>query len=175
MNHYRRYYNSDFGKIVFITIVTYDRISVLTENIDLIREAFKSVKYEFKIIAGCVLKDHIHILIEPVNMSDIPYIVSFFKQYVSKNIANPPLQNDLQRRRNEKGLWQRRYYDHIIRNEKDFNKHLDYIHYNPMKHYNIAPKNWKYSSFKKFVQLGFYDENWCNFDDFNNISEMNLE
>ena len=161
--------------MVFITIVTYNRQAILIENIDLIRNAFKSVKYNFKIIAGCVLHDHIHILIEPENMNDIPYIVSFFKQFVSKNIANPPKQNAVQQKRREKGIWQRRYYDHIIRDEKDLNKHLDYIHYNSMKHYNINPNNWKYSSFQKFVELGMYSQDWCNFDDVNSINDMDLE
>ena len=44
-----------------------------------------------------------------------------------------------------------------------------------MKHYNITPKDWKYSSFKKFVKLGFYDENWCNFGNINNIAELEFE
>ena len=78
-------------------------------------------------------------------------------------------------KRNEKGIWQRRYYDHIIRDEEDFNKHLDYIHYNSMKHYQISPKDWEFSSFKKFVQKNLYNEKWCNFDDINKINEMNLE
>ena len=53
--------------------------------------------------------------------------------------------------------------------------HLDYIHYNSMKHLNIAPNNWKYSSFKKFVNNGYYEENWCNFRDKNNINNLELE
>lgn len=173
MSYYRRHYN--FGQIVFITIVTYNRRPILIENINLIRAAFKNIKYNFKIIAGCVLKDHIHILIEPENVKDIPFIISFFKQYVSKNISNPPEQNIIQQRRKEKGVWQRRYYDHIIRDEKDLNRHLDYIHYNPMKHYNISPINWKYSSFQKFVEQGMYSKEWCNFDDVNDIKNLNLE
>ena len=79
------------------------------------------------------------------------------------------------KKRNEKGIWQRRYYDHIIRDENDLLKHIDYIHFNSMKHYDIAPKEWKYSSFKKFVRNNYYDENWCNFGDKNNISDLELE
>ena len=79
------------------------------------------------------------------------------------------------RKRGEKGIWQRRYYDHVIRNEEDLWKHIDYIHFNSLKHYNIAPKDWEFSSFNKFVKNNFYDLNWCNYDDKNKISEMNLE
>ena len=67
-------------------------------------------------------------------------------------------------KRKEAGVWQRRFYDHIIRNQDDFNKHADYIHYNSYKHYQIPPKDWKYSSFKKFVKLGYYNIDWCNFE-----------
>ena len=79
------------------------------------------------------------------------------------------------RKRGEKGIWQRRYYDHVIRNEEDLWKHIDYIHFNSVKHYNIAPKDWEFSSFNKFVKNNFYDLIWCNYDDKNKISEMNLE
>ena len=62
--------------------------------------------------------------------------------YYCKNLSESAI------KRGEKGVWQRRYYDHIIRNENDLNRHLDYIHYNSMKHYHISPKDWKYSSFE---------------------------
>ena len=84
-------------------------------------------------------------------------------------------QTEAQLDRREKGIWQRKYYDHIIRDENDFNKHLDYIHYNSMKHLNIAPIVWEFSSFKKFVKQGFYQEDWCNFDNKNDILNMDLE
>lgn len=63
----------------------------------------------------------------------------------------------------------------IIITEEDLNKHIDYIHYNPMKHYNVAPKDWKYSSFNKFVQNGYYEQHWCNFEDKYNINELDYE
>lgn len=173
MSNYRRYYN--FGKTVFITIVTSNRNPILIDNIELVKESLKSVKYNFKIIACVVLKDHIHIIIEPDNMKNIPYIVSFFKQNFSKNLKNKPERTDIQKQRQENNVWQRRYYDHIIRDENDFNRHLDYIHFNPMKHYGIAPKDWNYSSFKRFVNLNLYDENWCNYDNRNSINDLDLE
>ena len=59
--------------------------------------------------------------------------------------------------------------------QNDLYKHIDYIHYNSMKHYQIAPKDWEYSSFRKFVKLGYYDANWCNFEDKHCINSMNCE
>ena len=60
--------------------------------------------------------------------------------------------------------------------EKDLNKHIDYIHYNPVKH-KLAktPRDWEYSSFKKFVKNGYYELNWYNVDDKNEIMRMELE
>lgn len=61
-------------------------------------------------------------------------------------------------------------------NEKDLNKHIDYIHYNPVKHgLTKTPKDWKYSSFKKFVKKGYYDIDWCNAEDKNNITQIEIE
>jgi len=72
-------------------------------------------------------------------------------------------------KRKKAGVWQRRFYGRILRDEKDLFNHLDYIHYNSFKHYKILPKDWKYSSFNKFVKIGYYDKNWCDFD-FENIN-----
>lgn len=77
--------------------------------------------------------------------------------------------------RREKGIWQRKYYDHVIRSEDDLDRHLDYIHFNSMKHFQIAPKNWKFSSFEKYVKKGIYCNDWCNFEDKNKISMLDLE
>ena len=79
---------------------------------------------------------------------------------------------------NFQALWikfQRRYWEHTITDEEDLKKHLDYIHYNSINHYNIAPKDWKYSSFQKFVKNGFYNLDWCNFNDINKINELDYE
>ena len=155
--------------MVFVTIVTNERKNILTDNIEFIKIALKSIKYNFDIIAINILKNHIHMIIKPENMENIPQIIGFFKSNFTKNY------------RVAEGLpsgckvWQSSYYDHIIRNEKDLNKHIDYIHYNSVKHYKISPKNWHFSSFKKFVKNGFYDENWLNFEDKNNINNLNLE
>ena len=92
----------------------------------------------------------------------------------SKLLLNEELSLSAQKR-GEKGIWQRRYYEHIIRDKDNLYKHIDYIHYNSIKHYKILPKNWEYSSFKNFVKNNYYDENWCNFNDKNDINFMDLE
>ena len=75
----------------------------------------------------------------------------------------------------EKDIWQRRYWEHTIVDKQDLYKHNDYIHFNPMKHYKIFPKDWPHSSFKKYVQSGYYEINWCNFDDKYKINKLDYE
>lgn len=173
MSNFRRYFSEN--NTVFITIVTYNRTPILIENIKLLKDSLKNIKYKFEIIAGIILKDHIHLLIHVNSPNTIPKIVTSFKVNFSKNLPFNENQTIKQKLRREKGIWQRKYYDHIIRNEEDLNKYLDYIHYNSMKHYNIAPKDWEYATFKKFVENKYYEENWCNFMDKYNINSINLE
>ena len=80
------------------------------------------------------------------------------------------------KRKGERKIWQSRYYDHVIRDENDLYRHLDYIHYNPIKHdYVKKVANYPYSSFEKFVKIGYYDKDWCNLEDKNKINELNYE
>ena len=109
------------------------------------------------------------LMIIQISLNTLKHI--FFRNI---NIDNSDL-TDGKKRKKEKGVWQSRYWAHIISDEKDLNKHIDYIHFNSMKHYNIAPKDWEYSSFMKYVNNKFYDINWCNFDDKYKISELDLE
>ena len=179
MSNYRRYFNN--SNPVFITFVTKDRKEILIENIDILRNSFRysKAKFKYEIIAVVMLKEHCHIIISTDNQDDIPKIIRTIKFNFSINIPQKYQENiqlsESAIKRGEKGVWQRRYYDHIIRNEKDLYKHLDYIHYNPTKHYNIAPKDWEYSSFNKFVKLGFYDLNWFNYEDKNQINKLNYD
>ena len=153
-------------------MVTYNRQKFLTDNIELLRQAFKKTKtiYPFEIIAICVMQDHIHMIIKEKDLQNFSKIVSSIKKYFSYNLNNKPPKEDLpqsRQKRNEAGVWQRRFLDHIIRDETDFKNHFDYIHYNSVKHYGISPKDWQYSSFNKFVKLNIYNNDWCDFENKN--------
>jgi len=168
MPNYKRYYSNEYTNI-FITMVTNKRQPLLIDNIQLLRFAFQETlkKYKFKIIAICVLPDHIHMIIEEPELKNYSNIISSIKKVFSHNINKIYKNNELSEsriKRKETGIWQRRFYEHTIRDEKDFCRHLDYIHYNPYKHYKIAPAKWEYSSFKKYVKMGIYPDNWCDFD-----------
>ena len=76
----------------------------------------------------------------------------------------------------EKGIFQRRYWEHTIRDENELNNHINYIHYNPVKHKLVKNvKDWEYSSFHKFVKNNLYDKNWGNVKEIENIIDLDYE
>lgn len=179
MSNYKRYFTTSQNP-VFITFITYNRRNILIPNIQILRNSFKYAKskYDFEIIAISVLENHCHFILSANNTNEIPKIIRTIKfnfsvnvpqEYICKNLTDSSV------KRGEKGIWQRRYYDHIIRNEEDLYRHIDYIHYNSTKHYQISPKDWAFSSFKNFVKKQYYDMNWCNFDNKHNIDTLDYE
>lgn len=125
------------------------------------------------------MNDHLHLLIKPDNINEYSQIILLIKRTFSKNIdINTIADYELREsniKRKERDIWQRRFWEHTIRNEEDLYRHLDYIHYNPVKHCQIAPKDWKYSTFINFVKNGYYEIDWCNFEDKYNISNLDYE
>ena len=178
MSNYKRLFLSRY-KYIFITIVTYNRNPILIENIEILKASIKNAhsKFDFDIIAISVMPEHIHMIIKLAEINDYPKIVYTLKYYFSKNVKIQKQElSESKIKKGEKGIWQRRYWEHTIRDKEDLYKHLDYIHFNPIKH-NLAVslKDYKYSTFEKFVRLGFYDENWCNFDNKYKISDLDFE
>ena len=177
--NYRRLFIQN--SIVFITIVTYNRQNILVQNINLLKNAILQTKqkYKFDITAICVLDNHIHMLLKPANINDYPDIIKNIKRNFSVSIDVTNISgyqiSDSRKNKGEKTIWQRRFYEHTIINQEDLYRHIDYIHYNPMKHYKIPPKDWKYSSFYKFVKNNYYDLEWCNFEDKYKISMLDYE
>ncbi len=159
--------------IVFITAVTYRRKPILIPHIGLLRQAFDvaNAKYPFERIAFIINPDHFHVLIKPADINTYPKIIGFIKRTFTKLL---PLEHSLNTNR-EANIWQRRYWEHIIKNEIDLQKHLDYIHYNSVKHAGIAPRDWPYSSFRTFVEKGWYELEWYNLDDKNQIVTWDME
>ena len=176
MSNYRRYYLKEYN-YVFLTVVTGYRQNILLENIDLLKKSFAYAKqkYDFKIFAIVVLDNHFHTILKLNDLSLFSKIIYRFKYYFSTHLKSLSV-TESKVRKGEKGIWQRRFYDHVIRNEIDLNRHLDYIHYNLIKHKcSNSAADYPYSSFKKFVELGVYEQDWCNYKDKYNIEELNLE
>ena len=81
------------------------------------------------------------------------------KSTFSRNVAAGEPVSASRAAKGERGIWQRRYWEHTLRDQEDFNRHLDYIHFNPVKHGHAArPQDWPHSSFRRWVQLGAYPE-----------------
>ena len=155
------------GGTYFFTIVTYERMQILcnSENITALRAAFDHVKnqYPFSIDAVVILPDHVHcILTLPDGDSDYPLRLRLIKSFFSKrckDLKSPSTPSRDHKR--EKSIWQRRYWEHAILDDKNFKRHVEYIHYNPVKHgLADAPKDWEYSSFHSYVRNGIYDREW---------------
>lgn len=161
----------------YFTVVTHKRNPLLIENIKLLKESFKNVKnkYSFEIIAIVILPDHLHMLLRMKNVTDYPKIIGTLKRYFSQKCPEKyyqcVTQSKSREQQNYKPIWQKRFYEHAIRDEKKFQIKMDYIHFNPIKH-GLVEKliDWKHSSFEKFVRQGVYPENWVDFN-----SSVNFE
>ncbi|MBW2107234.1 MAG: transposase [Deltaproteobacteria bacterium] len=156
------------GGTYFFTVVTYRRMRFLTkpENVSLLRQSFKYVmeRHPFVTDAIVILPDHLHcIWTLPQGNHDFSTRWRLLKSHFSrhfKNFHSNNLSKSLTNKK-EKGVWQRRFWEHLIRDENDFSRHVEYIHYNPVKH-GVAqsPAQWEYSSFHRYVRDGVYDEQW---------------
>jgi putative transposase len=155
------------GGTYFFTLAVSDRRNgaLLTENADALREAFRQVRraHPFTLDAVVVLPDHLHCLWTlPPGDSDYPMRWRLIKGRFSRVLPADEAVSPSRQRRGERGIWQRRYWEHTVRDERDFQCHLDYIHYNPVKHGHVsAPVDWPFSSFRTFVAAGFYDRHWA--------------
>ena len=183
MPNYKRYYIEN--KYIFITVVTYNRNPILIQHIDLLRDCFRETlkKFDFEIFGSVILPEHFHIIIKPKDSKEdnfskiIGTLKRKFTQSLNRIGAYDAPYSPSQEERKEKPVWQRRFYEHIIRNEKDLYSHLDYIHYNPVKHgYVKSVKDWEYSSFGKFVKLKNYEIDWGNqLKDIKNLETLEYE
>jgi len=152
MANYKRIFID--GYRYFITIVTHQRNPILIANIDLLRESFRvsKRKYLYKIEAIVILHEHIHMIITPDVSNDYPKIIRAIKYHFSKHLE-PKYYEHMEQsksrwKRGLKPIWQKRYYEHTIRDEKDYLEKMEYIKYNPMKHELVKDiQHWKYSSF----------------------------
>jgi len=155
------------GGTFFLTLVTYRRMPIFAnaDSVDLLRASFRYTqqKHPFSIPAICILPDHIHLIITlPENESDYPLRIRLTKSYFSHRFQSELCDIPESRvQKKEKAVWQRRYWEHLIRDERDMEIHTDYIHYNPVKHgYVLSPKDWNASSFHHYVQMELLDDNW---------------
>ena len=172
MSEYRRLYQP--GGSYFFTIVTHQRIEIfsLPDNITRLKSAFDKVmkRHPFIMEAFVILPDHIHCIWRmPAGDSNYSIRWRLIKSYFSGGFNHPV------NKRGEKEIWQRRFWEHLLRDEEDWRRHMDYIYYNPVKHsYVKSPGDWLHSSFRQAIQDGLYAPDW-GAEEPGSISRMDLE
>lgn len=156
------------GGTYFFTLVTDKRRKILCEpeNIEFLRAAFRFVveRHPFVIDAAVILPDHLHAIWSlPDNDRDFSkrwrLIKSHFTRHCDTRYKEAP--SSSRRNKKEQAIWQRRFWEHMIRDEKDYSTHVEYIHYNPVKHGLVkSPGDWPHSSFHRYVAKGLFPTNW---------------
>jgi putative transposase len=160
------------GGTYFLTLVTYQRQPLFAHpvNVDRLRAAVLAVinQRPFEFLAGVVLPDHAHYLWTlPPGDADFSTRLGQVKVLFTKSLAGQtrpaaPVRSASRVKHRDADVWQRRFWEHLIRDQEDLNRHLDYIHYNPVKHGLVGcPHAWAASSFGKWVARGCYDRDWC--------------
>jgi putative transposase len=160
MVRYRR--NFVPGGTFFFTVTLADRrSSVLVDHIVALRAAFRVTRSEqpFAIDAIVVLPDHLHtIMTLPPDDCDFSGRWRRIKSLFTRRVA---AQNKTRKQNGEHALWQPRFWEHTVRDETDFARHADYIHYNPVKHGLVTcARDWPFSSFHHYVKQGLLLEDW---------------
>ena len=164
MSDYRRYRVP--GGCYFFTVNLLERREndLLIKEIDLLRDAVRRVKHKrpFHIDAWVVLPEHLHcIWTLPEGDSDFSVRWAAIKSIFSRNLPRDETRTAVRIRRGERGIWQRRFWEHAIRDDKDFAAHMDYLHFNPVKHGHVSRVcDWPYSTFQHWVDAGIYAEDW---------------
>jgi len=164
MTDYRR--NFLAGGCFFFTVNLSDRRSrLLTEHVDTLRDAFRKIRrrHPFKIDAIVVLPDHLHtVWTLPEGDGDFATRWRLTKSAFSHRFETGESISRSRAAKGERGIWQRRYWKHTIRDDDDFARHVDYVHINPVKHRLVTRvKDWPHSSFHRMVELGLYPDDWA--------------
>ncbi|AYC31529.1 transposase [Pseudomonas cavernae] len=164
MTSYRRDHTP--GATWFFTLNLADRRSRLfTEHIDQLRAAFRYTmrRHPWRIDAIAILPDHLHALCTlPDGDADYALRWRLIKTHFSRALPHNESTSPSRERRGERGIWQRRYWEHRIRDDQDFTRHVDYIHHNPRKHGHVERvADWPWSSFRRYVREGWLPENWA--------------
>ena len=153
------------GGYYFFTVNLADRKSdLLVRKIDDLRAVLTDVKkgHPFSIVSMVVMPEHLHAIWRlPENDDNYPQRWSLIKAGFSRRQNSGESIQKSRRSKRERGIWQRRYWEHFIRDEKDLQKHIDYIHYNPVKHGWVEQAaEWPYSTLPRYIERGILPPDW---------------
>ncbi len=164
MTEYRRFYIPK--SLWFFTVNLAERKNnrLLIEKIAVLGQAFRYVKTRkpFYMNAVVIMPDHLHcIWTLPPDDGDYSIRWNLLKGYFSRKISTGERISNSRQKRRERGIWQRRFWAHLIEDQEDLNRHIDYIHWNPVKHgYVKQVAEWPHSSFHQYIKHGVYSDDW---------------
>ena len=164
--NYRRVYIP--GGTYFFTVVTYQRRPILSSpaRVEQLRSAFRYTieRMPFTIVASAILPDHMHFIWAlPAGQTDFSTRWRLIKSHFTRSMEPLKTPSDAPSRagKGEKDIWQRRFWEHLLFDEVDLTRHIDYIHYNPVKHGLVrSPIEWKFSSFHQYLDMGMVSPDW---------------
>jgi len=174
MSDYRRWYVP--GGTYFFTVVTFARRRFLTADAfrPLLREAITEVRRErpFEIVSWVLLPEHLH-TVWTLPQGDEAYSIRwtqikerFTKAYLAAGGVEG-VRTRSRRRHRERAVWARRFWEHTVADEEDLAACVDYVHWNPVKHGLVSRvRDWPWSTFHRFVELGYYEPDWGRSDSF---------
>jgi len=153
------------GGTFFFTVTLADRSSnLLLQHIVLLRQAYRSTRdhHPFETIAICILPDHLHAIWRlPGDDANFSLRWNLIKGGFSRTLPNITPRSPSKIAKREKGIWQRRYWEHVIRNNEDLERHINYIHFNPVKHGLVTRVcDWPHSSFHRYVARDVLPADW---------------
>ena len=163
MPNYRRAFVP--GGCWFFTVNLLNRrASILTDKIEALRDAMRRTRqrYPIQIDAFVVLPDHLHgVWTLPPGDADFSTRWRLIKSYFAKSIPKTEWLSPVRQARRERGIWQRRFWEHLIKDENDFEQHVNYCYINPVKHGHVSRvQDWPFSSFHRDVAAGIFPLDW---------------
>jgi len=165
MTEYRRAHVPGASWFFTVNLAQRKGNSLLVDRIDVLRAAFGTVRvrHPFRMDAVVILPEHLHcIMTLPEGDADFSIRWNLIKGSFSRAIETGERISKSRTKRGERGIWQRRFWEHLIRDQEDFNRHADYIHWNPVKHgWANRVADWPHSSFHDCVRRGIYPVDWC--------------
>jgi putative transposase len=159
------------GASYFFTVnLARRKTHLLTEHIGLLRQAFREVKaaHPFAIDAIVIMPDHLHaVWTLPDGDSDYSLRWGLIKGGFSRELPAIEPVSKSRVAKGERGIWQRRFWEHVIRDSDDYRRHVDYIHFNPVKHGFVErPGDWKFSSIHRYIRGNVLPVDWACCGDF---------
>jgi len=165
MPDYRRARHPGGTYFFTLTLLRRRDNDLLTRHIERLRDAVRAVRraHPFDIHGWVVLPDHLHCVVQlPEGDADFTLRLRLIKAGFSKSLPRTEWLSAVRQRRGERGIWQRRFWEHLIKDKADYRAHMDYVHINPVKHGLVKQvADWPYSTFHRLVIEGIYPMDWA--------------